>query len=117
MKVEYVKLFSGFCRDLFMYFVYFGIYIEFLIIELIVCIFDLVKVVKVEGMLVFVIIDLFNLYVVVKFYGKCLDNGIKLIMGLEVCLNDVEYCVILLVMSNVGWCNLIELVLEGFICG
>ena len=100
-----------------MHFVHLGIHTEFSITESIVRIPDLVKAAKAEGMPALAITDLSNLHAAVKFYGKCLDNGIKPIMGSEVRLNDAEHRVTLLAMSNVGWRNLTELVSEGFIRG
>lgn len=61
--------------------------------------------------------DLSNLHAAVKFYKKCLDQGIKPILGSVIRLNNAEQKVTLLAMSNIGWRSLTELVSQGFIEG
>ena len=61
--------------------------------------------------------DLSNLHAAVKFYTKCLDKGIKPILGSTIRLNDESHRVTLLAMSNIGWRSLTEIVSRGFIEG
>ncbi len=61
--------------------------------------------------------DLSNLHAAVKFYGKCLGQGIKPILGSVLRLNDADHRVTLLSMNNHGWRNLTELVSRGYIEG
>ena len=100
-----------------MHFVHLGIHTEFSITESIVRIPDLVKAAANEEMPALALTDLSNLHAAVKFYKKCLDKGIKPILGSEIRLNDAEHRVTLLSMSNKGWRNLTELVSEGYIRG
>ncbi|WP_432208626.1 DNA polymerase III subunit alpha [Acinetobacter variabilis] len=100
-----------------MHFVHLGIHTEFSITESIVRIPDLVKAAANDEMPALALTDLSNLHAAVKFYKKCLDKGIKPILGSEIRLNDAEHRVTLLSMTNKGWRNLTELVSEGFIRG
>ncbi|WP_312160004.1 DNA polymerase III subunit alpha [Acinetobacter sp.] len=100
-----------------MHFVHLGIHTEFSITESIVRVSDLIKAAANDEMPALAITDLSNLHAAVKFYKKCLDKGIKPILGSEIRLNDAEHRVTLLSMTNKGWRNLTELVSEGFIRG
>ncbi|WP_455602879.1 DNA polymerase III subunit alpha [Acinetobacter pecorum] len=100
-----------------MHFVHLGIHTEFSITESIVRIPDLVKAAANDEMPALALTDLSNLHAAVKFYKKCLDKGIKPILGSEIRLNDAEHRVTLLSMTNKGWRNLTELVSEGYISG
>ncbi|GAA5555658.1 DNA polymerase III subunit alpha [Acinetobacter schindleri] len=100
-----------------MHFVHLGIHTEFSITESIVRIPDLVKAAANDEMPALALTDLSNLHAAVKFYKKCLDKGIKPILGSEIRLNDAEHRVTLLSMTNKGWRNLTELVSEGYIRG
>ena len=100
-----------------MHFVHLGIHTEFSITESIVRIPELVKVASAQEMPALALTDLSNLHAAVKFYKKCLDKGIKPILGSEIRLNDAEHRVTLLSMTNKGWRNLTELVSEGYIRG
>ncbi|WP_312332823.1 DNA polymerase III subunit alpha, partial [Acinetobacter variabilis] len=100
-----------------MHFVHLGIHTEFSITESIVRIPDLVKAAANDEIPALALTDLSNLHAAVKFYKKCLDKGIKPILGSEIRLNDIEHRVTLLSMTNKGWRNLTELVSEGYISG
>ncbi len=100
-----------------MHFVHLGIHTEFSITESIVRVSDLIKAASNDEMPALAITDLSNLHAAVKFYKKCLDKGIKPILGSEIRLNNAEHRVTLLSMTNKGWRNLTELVSEGFISG
>ncbi|MFW1753656.1 DNA polymerase III subunit alpha [Acinetobacter wanghuae] len=100
-----------------MHFVHLGIHTEFSITESIVRIPELVKAAASQEMPALALTDLSNLHAAVKFYKKCLDKGIKPILGSEIRLNDAEHRVTLLSMTNTGWRNLTELVSEGYISG
>ncbi|WOE31801.1 MULTISPECIES: DNA polymerase III subunit alpha [unclassified Acinetobacter] len=100
-----------------MRFIHLGIHTEFSITESIVRIPDLIKAAANDAMPALALTDLSNLHAAVKFYKKCLDKGIKPILGSNVRLNDTEHRVTLLAMTNKGWRNLTELVSEGFIRG
>lgn len=100
-----------------MRFVHLGIHTEFSITESIVRIPDLIKVAVNEEMPALALTDLSNLHAAVKFYGKCLGQGIKPILGSVLRLNDADHRVTLLSMNNHGWRNLTELVSRGYIEG
>ena len=100
-----------------MHFVHLGIHTEFSITESIVRIPDLIKAAVNDDMPALALTDLSNLHAAVKFYKKCLDQGIKPILGGVIRLNNAEQKVTLLAMSNIGWRSLTELVSQGFIEG
>ncbi|OTG85360.1 DNA polymerase III subunit alpha [Acinetobacter sp. ANC 4558] len=100
-----------------MHFVHLGIHSEFSITESIVRIPSLIKAAANDAMPALALTDLSNLHAAVKFYTKCLDKGIKPILGSAIRLNDAEHRISLLAMSNQGWRNLTELVSEGYISG
>ena len=100
-----------------MHFVHLGIHTEFSITESIVRVPDLVKAAASDEMPALALTDLSNLHAAVKFYKKCLDKGIKPILGSEIRLNDAEHRVTLLSMTNTGWRNLTEVVSRGYIEG
>ena len=100
-----------------MHFVHLGIHTEFSITESIVRIPDLIKAAVNDEMPALALTDLSNLHAAVKFYKKCLDQGIKPILGSVIRLNNAEQRVTLLAMSNIGWRSLTELVSQGFIEG
>ncbi|WP_179995135.1 DNA polymerase III subunit alpha [Acinetobacter sp. YH16053] len=100
-----------------MRFVHLGIHTEFSITESIVRIPDLIQAAVNEEMPALALTDLSNLHAAVKFYGKCLGQGIKPILGSVLRLNDADHRVTLLSMNNHGWRNLTELVSRGYIGG
>ncbi|MCA4813809.1 DNA polymerase III subunit alpha [Acinetobacter towneri] len=100
-----------------MRFVHLGIHTEFSITESIVRIPDLIQAAVNEEMPALALTDLSNLHAAVKFYGKCLGQGIKPILGSVLRLNDADHRVTLLSMTNHGWRNLTELVSRGYIEG
>lgn len=100
-----------------MRFVHLGIHTEFSITESIVRIPDLIKAAVNEEMPALALTDLSNLHAAVKFYGKCLGQGIKPILGSVLRLNDADHRVTLLSMNNHGWRYLTELVSRGYIEG
>ena len=100
-----------------MRFVHLGIHTEFSITESIVRVPDLIKAAVNEEMPALALTDLSNLHAAVKFYGKCLGQGIKPILGSVLRLNDADHRVTLLSMTNHGWRNLTELVSRGYIEG
>ncbi len=100
-----------------MQFVHLGIHTEFSITESIVRIPDLIKSALKEDMPALAMTDLSNLHAAVKFYSKCLDKGIKPILGSNIRLNDESHRVSLLAMNNAGWRSLTEIVSRGFIEG
>ncbi|WP_446892684.1 DNA polymerase III subunit alpha [Acinetobacter sp. NS4_7] len=100
-----------------MRFVHLGIHTEFSITESIVRIPDLIKAAVNEEMPALALTDLSNLHAAVKFYGKCLGQGIKPILGSVLRLNDADHRVTLLSMNNHGWRILTELVSRGYIEG
>ena len=100
-----------------MHFVHLGIQTEFSITESIVRIPDLIKAAENDAMPALAITDLSNLHAAVKFYRKCIDKGIKPILGSTIRLNDADHRTTLLAMTNKGWRNLTELVSEGYIRG
>ena len=100
-----------------MQFVHLGIHTEFSITESIVRIPDLIKSALKEDMPALAMTDLSNLHAAVKFYSKCLDKGIKPILGSNIRLNDASHRVSLLAMNNTGWRSLTEIVSRGFIEG
>ncbi|MEG1271625.1 MAG: DNA polymerase III subunit alpha [Acinetobacter sp.] len=100
-----------------MRFVHLGIHTEFSISESIVRIPDLIKAAVNEEMPALALTDLSNLHAAIKFYTKCLDKGIKPILGSNIRLNNAEHKATLLAMSNKGWRNLTEIVSRGFIEG
>ena len=100
-----------------MHFVHLGIHTEFSITESIVRVPELVKAAASDEMPALALTDLSNLHAAVKFYKKCLDKGIKPILGSEIRLNDAEHRVTLLSMTNQGWRNLTEVVSRGYIEG
>ena len=100
-----------------MHFVHLGIHTEFSITESIVRVPELVKAAASDEMPALALTDLSNLHAAVKFYKKCLDKGIKPILGSEIRLNDAEHRVTLLSMTNTGWRNLTEVVSRGYIEG
>ncbi|WP_298141332.1 DNA polymerase III subunit alpha [uncultured Acinetobacter sp.] len=100
-----------------MHFVHLGIHTEFSITESIVRVPELVKAAASDEMPALALTDLSNLHAAVKFYKKCLDKGIKPILGSEIRLNDAEHRVTLLSMTNTGWRNLTEIVSRGYIEG
>jgi len=113
----HAKITNGFCRDPFMRFVHLGIHTEFSITESIVRIPDLIKAAVNEEMPALALTDLSNLHAAVKFYTKCLDKGIKPILGSNIRLNNPEHRAILLAMTNTGWRGITEIVSRGFIEG
>ncbi|TCB20363.1 DNA polymerase III subunit alpha [Acinetobacter sp. ANC 5045] len=100
-----------------MRFVHLGIHTEFSITESIVRVPDLIKAAVNEEMPALALTDLSNLHAAVKFYGKCLGQGIKPILGSVLRLNDADHRVTLLSVNNHGWRNLTELVSRGYIEG
>ena len=100
-----------------MRFVHLGIHTEFSITESIVRVPDLIQAAVNEEMPALALTDLSNLHAAVKFYGKCLGQGIKPILGSVLRLNDADHRVTLLSMNNHGWRNLTELVSRGYIEG
>ena len=100
-----------------MHFVHLGIHTEFSITESIVRIPDLIKAAVNDEMPALALTDLSNLHAAVKFYTKCLDKGIKPILGSTIRLNDAEHKATLLAMTNTGWRSLTEIVSRGFIEG
>ena len=100
-----------------MRFVHLGIHTEFSITEAIVRVPDLIKAAVNEEMPALALTDLSNLHAAVKFYGKCLGQGIKPILGSVLRLNDADHRVTLLSMNNHGWRNLTELVSRCYIEG
>ncbi len=100
-----------------MRFVHLGIHTEFSITESIVRVPDLIKAAVNEEMPALALTDLSNLHAAVKFYGKCLGQGIKPILVSVLRLNDADHRVTLLSMNNHGWRNLTELVSRGYIEG
>mgnify|MGYP003562710232 FL=1 len=100
-----------------MHFVHLGIHTEFSITESIVRIPDLMKAAENDAMPALALTDLSNLHAAVKFYKKCLDKGIKPILGSVIRLNDAEHKATLLSMTNKGWRSLTEIVSRGFIEG
>ena len=65
------------------------------------------------------ITDMGNLYGAVKFFNKCVANGIKPIIGAEVYIENPEKVtqptiLVLLVQDEVGYVNLSELISRGF---
>ncbi len=63
--------------------------------------------------------DMGNLYGAVKFFNKCVAQGIKPIIGAEVYLENPDkvtqpYILVLLVQDEVGYVNLSELLSRGF---
>ncbi|WP_445344741.1 DNA polymerase III subunit alpha [Acinetobacter bohemicus] len=100
-----------------MHFVHLGIHTEFSITESIVRIPDLIKAAVNDEMPALALTDLSNLHAAVKFYTKCLDKGIKPILGSNIRLNDAEHKATLLSMTNKGWRSLTEIVSRGFIEG
>ncbi|HRO79003.1 MAG TPA: DNA polymerase III subunit alpha [Acinetobacter towneri] len=100
-----------------MRFVHLGIHTEFSITESIVRVPDLIKAAVNEEMPALALTDLSNLHAAVKFYGKCLGQGIKPILGSVLRLNDADHRATLLSMNNHGWRNLTELVSRGYIEG
>lgn len=100
-----------------MQFVHLGIHTEFSITESIVRIPELMKSALKDEMPALAINDLSNLHAAVKFYTKCLNSGIKPILGSTIRLNDESHRVTLLAMNNTGWRSLTEIVSRGFIEG
>ena len=100
-----------------MHFIHLGIHTEFSITESIVRIPDLIKAAVNDDMPALALTDLSNLHAAVKFYKKCLDQGIKPILGSTIRLNDAEHKATLLAMTNLGWRSLTEIVSRGFIEG
>lgn len=116
-------------------FVYFYIYIEFLLVDLIICVLvkldqvDLKKVKQVNlfscvvelKLLVLVVIDLNNLFVLVKFYKVVEIVGIKLIVGVDIMIVEegmIFWCMILFCCDCEGYlsffCLLICVWMEGY---
>ena len=65
------------------------------------------------------ITDISNLYGTVKFFNKCMAQGIKPIIGAEIYIENPDkvtqpYCLVLLVQDDVGYRNLSELLSRGF---
>ncbi|MFT6408126.1 MAG: DNA polymerase-3 subunit alpha, partial [Arenicella sp.] len=63
--------------------------------------------------------DMGNLYGAVKFFNKCMAQGIKPIIGAEVYIENPDkvtqpYIMVLLVQDEVGYVNLSELLSRGF---
>jgi len=63
--------------------------------------------------------DMGNLYGAVKFFNKCMSQGIKPIIGAEVYIENPDkvtqpYILVLLVQNEVGYVNLSELLSRGF---
>lgn len=63
--------------------------------------------------------DMGNLYGAVKFFNKCMAQGIKPIIGAEVYIENPDkvtqpYIMVLLVQDDVGYVNLSELLSRGF---
>ncbi|MGK0374315.1 MAG: DNA polymerase-3 subunit alpha, partial [Arenicella sp.] len=63
--------------------------------------------------------DMGNLYGAVKFFNKCMAQGIKPIIGAEVYIENLDkvtqpYIMVLLVQDEVGYVNLSELLSRGF---
>jgi len=65
------------------------------------------------------ITDMGNLYGAVKFFNKCMAQGIKPIIGAEIYIENPDkvtqpYILVLLVQDEVGYVNLSELLSRGF---
>ena len=65
------------------------------------------------------ITDIGNLYGTVKFFNKCMAQGIKPIIGAEIYLENTAklsqpFCLVLLVQDDTGYVNLSELLSRGF---
>ena len=66
--------------------------------------------------------DMSNLYGAVKFFNKCVAQGIKPILGAEIHIENSDqftqpYCLVLLVQDEAGYKNLSELLSRGFRAG
>lgn len=103
-------------------FVYLWVYSDYLMIDGLVKIVLLVKKVVVLGMLVLVIIDFINFCGLVKFYGVGYGVGIKFIVGVDFnvqcdLLGDELIYLMVLVVNNIGYQNLMLLILKVYQCG
>lgn len=103
-------------------FVYLWVYSDYFMIDGLVKIGLLVKKVVLFGMLVLVIIDFINFCGLVKFYGMGYGVGIKLIVGVDFYVQcdlfgDEFIELIVLVVNNIGYQNLILLIFCVYQCG
>ncbi|MDA1074720.1 MAG: DNA polymerase III subunit alpha [Proteobacteria bacterium] len=98
-------------------FVHLRVHSEFSLADGLVKVPGLVGRVREQGMPAVALTDRANLFALVKFYSKCLSEGVKPIIGV-----DLQYAtaqgdarLTLLAMNNVGYRHLIELVSNAYI--
>jgi len=100
-------------------FVHLHLHTEYSLVNGMVRIPDLIEQTLQNEMPAVAITDMTNLYGAVKFFNKCLKQGIKPIIGAQIHLHNPDkvsqpYALVLLVQDDVGYRNLSELLSRGF---
>ncbi len=100
-------------------FVHLRIHTEFSLLDGIVRVKDLIKNVAADGQPAVALTDQGNMFALVKFYGGCLDAGVKPILAADIWLENPDdprkpYCVPLYALNDKGYRNLTELVSAGY---
>ena len=103
-------------------FVHLHVHTEYSLVDGLLRVGDYVDAVLDKGMWSAAVTELYNVFSMVKFYRKCLDRGVKPIIGAEINLmdengDDKDHRLVLLCQNNDGFRNLAELVTRSFTHG
>lgn len=100
-------------------FVHLHVHTEYSLVDGLLRVDDYVDALVDKGMHSAAVTELYNVFSMVKFYRKCLDRGVKPIIGAEINLADEngagkEHKLVLLCQNNDGYKNLTQLITRSF---
>ncbi len=103
-------------------FVHLHVHTEYSLVDGLLRVGDYVSALVEKGMTSAAVTELHNVFSMVKFYRKCLDMGVKPIIGAEINLadeqgDDKDHRLVLLCRNNDGFRNLAELVTRSYTHG
>ena len=103
-------------------FVHLHVHTEYSLVDGLLRVDDYVDSLVEKGMWAGAVTELYNVFSMVKFYRKCLDRGVKPIVGAEISLADetdadTDQRLVLLCRNNDGFRNLSELITLGYTQG
>ena len=103
-------------------FVHLHVHTEYSLVDGLLRVGDYVDALVDKGMWSAAVTELYNVFSMVKFYRKCLDRGVKPIIGAEINLadnngDDKGHRLVLLCQNNDGFRNLAELITRSFTHG
>ena len=103
-------------------FVHLHVHTEYSLVDGLLRVDDYVDALVDKGMRSAAVTELYNVFSMVKFYRKCLDRGVKPIIGAEINLadengDDKEHKLVLLCQNNDGFKNLTQLITRSFTHG